>query len=104
MRPTFLNGWQNPSREKRERIVRVGTHRAGTELLIAKVKFGETHAITELGDIFKHKQRMDLACTPGIELSKQNEGRYRIEDGTAEYVACAQCRFILRLDKEDNGD
>lgn len=75
-------------------------------MLIAQVKFGQTHAVTALGDVFKGKQVIDLGCSPGIEITNENRARYKLLEVTGDHVVCVTCRRNTGLDKdeEENAD
>lgn len=70
-------------------------------MMIALVRFGQTHAITTMGDVFKGKQAIEIACTGTIELSAENKSRYKVFDGLGDNVACPQCRRLTGLDREE---
>lgn len=69
---------------------------------IAKVKFGETHAVLSLGDMFRGKQELHLACHPiTLEINDENRNRYTLTDDLAENVGCVECRHKLGIDREE---
>lgn len=75
-------------------------------MIIAKVKFGQTHAVTTRGDIFKGKQEIHIACAGTLEITVATDSRYKLFENTGEHVGCAVCRQVTGLDRkeEQNAD
>lgn len=71
---------------------------------IAKIKFGQTHVVTNMGDKFKGKQTIVIPCIGDYELSKHNTDRIEVFGGTADNVGCPECRHSLGLDGDENAD
>lgn len=72
-------------------------------MIIAKVKFGRTHAVLAVGDKFRGKQTIDLACAT-VEITNENRHRYELFDNTGEQVGCTDCRRVTGLEEDQNAN
>lgn len=75
-------------------------------MMIARVKFGRTHIVTETGDVFNGKQQIEILCMGTVELTAENKDRFKLSEGTDGHIACEKCRQLAGLDRdeEENAD
>lgn len=65
-----------------------------------RIKYGQTHAITALGDSWKGKRMVECACGIRQEINPQNRHRMTIAPG-GEHIGCHYCRENLGQNGQD---
>lgn len=73
-------------------------------MIIARIRFGRTHAVTAVGDVINDKQQVEISCIGMVELTPENRNRFKLFSGVPNRnLGCYECRRNLGIE-EQNAD